>query len=183
MKLLGERISIVKKQNLLSIVILATNDKRKLALMFLWLLAWSVCGVIVIINYFQITNEKAKLFLIIYLSFWAYFEVSIIRAFIWRKYGKEKIWIKDGTFHYQREINGKGKIKTYMPDLIREFKILDVRPGNLMDSLSQSFWVKGGERLEFLHQTKIQRFGMQISDEQARNLFNEIRDLLSGLNK
>lgn len=179
MKLLGERISIVKKQNLLSIVILATNDKRKLAVLFLWLLAWSVCGVIVMINYFQVMNQEAKLFLIIYLSFWAYFEVSIIRAFIWRKYGKEKIWIKDGTFHYQREINGRGKIKQFIPDLIREFKILDVRPGNLIDNLNQSFWVRGGERLEFLHQTKTLRFGMQISDEQARSVFNEIRDFLS----
>jgi len=179
MKLLGERISIVKKQSLLSIVILATNDKRKLAMLFLWLLAWSVCGVIVMINYFQITNEKAKLFLIIYLSFWIYFEVSIIRAFIWRKFGKEKIWIKDGIFRYQREVNGKGKIKEFTPDLMREFKILDVRPSNLIDSLNQSFWVRGGERLEFMHQTKTQRFGMQISDEQARNVFNEIKDFIA----
>ncbi len=179
MKLLGERISIVKKQNLLSIVILATNDKRKLAMMFLWLLAWSVCGVIVFINYFQITNEKAKLFLIIYLSFWVYFEVSILRAFVWRRYGKEKIWVKDGLFHYQREINGKGKILEFNPELIREFKILEVRASNLIDNLNQSFWVRGGERLELLHQAKRLRFGMQISDEQARKVFNEIKDFLS----
>ncbi|MCU0361263.1 MAG: hypothetical protein MUF75_11200 [Bacteroidia bacterium] len=181
MKILGERISIVKKQNLLSIVILATNDKRKLAMMFLWLLAWSVCGVIVMINYFQISNEKAKLFLLIYLSFWAYFEVSIVRAFIWRKYGKEKLWIKDGILHYHREINGKGKVKEFQPELIREFKILDVRPSNLIDSLNQSFWVRGGERLEFLHQAKTIRLGMQISDEQARTVFNEMKDFLNTL--
>jgi len=180
MKLLGERISIIKKPNLLSIVILATNDKRKLVLMFLWLLAWSVCGAIVMINYFQITNEKAKLFLLIYLSFWVYFEVSIIRAFIWRRYGKEKIWIKEGIIHYQREINGKGKVKEFNPELMRDFKILDVRPTNLIDSLNQSFWVRGGERLEFLHQSKTLRFGMQISDEQARNLFNEMKYFLAG---
>lgn len=183
MKLLGQRISIVKKQNLLSIVILATNDKPKLAMMFLWLLAWSVCGVIVMINYFQITNEKAKLFLIIYLSFWVYFEVSILRAFVWRRYGKEKIWVKDGLFYYQREINGKGKIREFNPELIREFKILELRPSNLMDNLNQSFWVRGGERLELLYQAKRLRFGMQISDEEAKTVFNEIKNFLSGLNK
>jgi hypothetical protein len=179
MKLLGERISMVKKENLLSIVILANNSKGKLAAMFLWLLAWSVCGLIVMINYFQITDEKAKLFMIVYLSFWAYFEVSILRAFIWRKYGKEKIWIKQGLFCYQREVNGRGKIREFNPELIREFKILDVRATNLIDSLNQSFWVRGGERLELMHQAKTLRFGMQISDEQARNVFNEIKDFLT----
>jgi len=176
MKILGERISILKKPNVLSIIILATNDRKKLVLMFLWLLAWSVCGVIVLVNYFQISNEKSKLFLIIYLSFWAYFEVSIIRAFIWRKYGKEKIWIKDGVLHYQKEINGKGKIREYTLELIRDFKILDVRPSNLVDSLNQSFWVRGGERLEFQYQSKTLRFAMQVQDEQARTLFRELND-------
>lgn len=180
MKLLGDRISIIRKPNLLSVVILATNDKRKLITMFFWLLAWSVCGVIVLFQYFQISNENEKLFLLIYLSFWAYFEVSILRAFIWRKYGKEKLWIKDGLLHYQREIYGRGKIRVYQPELIRDFKILEMRTHNLIDSLNQSFWVRGGERLEFLHQTKTIRFGMQISDEQARKLFEAIHEFLIG---
>lgn len=48
MKVLGKRVSILKKDDLLSIVILPTTDKRKLGLLFLWLMAWTVCGIIVI---------------------------------------------------------------------------------------------------------------------------------------
>ena len=73
MKVIGERISILKKENLLSIVILPTTDKKKLGVLFLWLMAWTVCGIIVFINYFKLTDEKAKLFIIGYLSFWFYF--------------------------------------------------------------------------------------------------------------
>ncbi|MBL7918186.1 MAG: hypothetical protein JNM96_07295, partial [Bacteroidia bacterium] len=91
MKVIGKRISILNKDNLLSIVILPENDKKKLFLMFLWLLAWSVCGIIVLANYFKLTTQDAKLFTIIYLSFWAYFEYKIVRAFIWRRSGKEKL--------------------------------------------------------------------------------------------
>ena len=50
MKVLGDRISILKKEDLLSIVILPTVDKKKLGILFLWLFAWTVCGVIVL-NY------------------------------------------------------------------------------------------------------------------------------------
>jgi hypothetical protein len=178
MKVIGERISIVKKDNLLSIVILATNDKKKLALLLLWLLAWSVCGVIVLYNYFQVSNEKSKLFLIVYLSFWAYFEVSILRAYLWRKFGKEKIWFQDGILFYQREMRKKGKIREFQKDLIQDLKILDVKESNFMDSLNQSFWVKGGERLEFRYQSLVVRLGMQVSHEEARILLTELNKVL-----
>src|SRR5690606_14579836 len=89
MKVIGDRISILKKDDLLSIVILPITSKAKLWMMFAWLMAWSICGVIVFANYFQLDNQDAKLFIIIYLAFWVYFEVTIIRAYIWKKYGKE----------------------------------------------------------------------------------------------
>jgi hypothetical protein len=47
MKLIGERISILKKDDMLSVVILPTADNKKLMLLFLWLAAWSVCGFLV----------------------------------------------------------------------------------------------------------------------------------------
>lgn len=180
MKVIGNRISILKKEDLLSIVILPTTDKKKLWLMFFWLFAWTVCGVIVFINYFKIQDENSKLFLIIYLSFWAYFEFKIARTFIWKKNGKEKLWIQHGTVHYQREINKKGKIKEFNLDLINDFKLIETSNVSFSDSFNQSFWVKGGERLEFFSQGRAVRFGMQISDEEARTLFNEINKFIFG---
>ena len=47
MDIISDRISLLKKPGVLSIVILPTTDRKKLALMFFWLLAWSACGVIV----------------------------------------------------------------------------------------------------------------------------------------
>jgi uncharacterized membrane protein len=102
MKVIGERISILKKEKLLSVVILPTTDKKKLGLLFLWLLAWTVCGIIVFVNYFKLTEQKEKIFILIYLSFWLYFEFNIARTFIWKKFGKEKLWIQDNVLHYQR---------------------------------------------------------------------------------
>ncbi|MBL7937189.1 MAG: hypothetical protein JNM51_15380, partial [Bacteroidia bacterium] len=87
-QVIGKRSSILIKDQVFSLVILPTDDKKKVNLMFLWLLAWSVSGVIVIANYFTLQQESAKLFIIIWLAFWAYFEFKIIRVFMWKRFGK-----------------------------------------------------------------------------------------------
>lgn len=178
MKVISERISILKKDNLLSVVILPTTDKNKLRLLFLWLMAWTVCGIIVFANYFRMTDQNSKLFIIIYLSFWAYFEFNIVRAFIWKKFGKEKLWIQDGILHYQREINRKGKVLEFNLGLISGLQLIELKPGRFSDIVNQSFWVKGGERLEFNAQAKIIRLGMQITDEEAKTVLKEVNQFI-----
>jgi hypothetical protein len=178
MKVIGDRISILKKDNLLSIVILPTTNKTKLNLMFLWLLAWSVSGIIVLANYFRINDPDQKLFILVFLSFWAYFEFNIVRAFIWKKFGKEKLWIQEGILHYQREINKKGKIKEFNLDLISPLSMVELKPTRFADTINQSFWVKGGERIEFASQSAIIRLGLQISDKEAKQIVAEVNQYI-----
>jgi hypothetical protein len=174
MKVISDRISILKTPELLSIVILPAADKKKLTIMLLWLMAWTTCGVIVFANYFKVTDQNSKLFIIIYLSFWAYYEYKIGRAFIWRKFGKEKIWIKEGFLNYQREVNGKGKINQFELQLINDLKPVDIKAGSFSDLIEQSFWVKGGEKLELSYQAKVVRFGMQLNEKEAALVLKDL---------
>jgi len=178
MNVISERISILKKENLLSVVILPSNDKNKLRLLFMWLLAWTVCGLIVFANYFTVTDQNSKLFIIIYLSFWSYFEFNIVRTFIWKRSGKEKLWIQDGILHYQREINKKGKIQEFNLGLVSPLQVVELKPTRFSDIVNQSFWVKGGERLEFYTQAKLIRLGMQITDEEAKRVMKEVNQFI-----
>ncbi len=174
MKVISNRVSIYKTDKVLSIVILPTDNKKKLGLLFLWLMAWTVCGLIVMVNYFKLHDQNSKLFTIIYLSFWAYFEFSIMRVFIWKKFGREKIWIQDGEINYLREINNKGKTKTFNLDLVSKLQLVELSRSSFADTINQSFWVKGGERLEFFSQSQTIRVGMQITDEEARQIMKEV---------
>ncbi len=178
MKVISDRVSILKKENVLSIVILPTTNKTKLNLMFLWLLAWSVSGVIIFTNYFRLTNPDQKLFILIFLSFWAYFEFNIARAFIWKKFGKEKLWIQDGILHYQREINKKGKINEFNLDLIGPLSVIELKATRFSDTINQSFWVKGGERIQFSSQAALISLGLQINDKEAREIVKEVNAFL-----
>jgi len=168
-----ERLSILKKDGLLSVVILPGLDRKRLVLLFTWLLAWSVCGIIVMTYYFRADNQQQKLFIIGYLAFWFYFEFVMIRSFNWKRSGKEKLWIKDGAVNYQREVNGRGKIRTFNLDLISRMEILELKATRFSDTISQSFWVKGGERLYFVSQEKTILLGMQLTDAEARRVRDE----------
>lgn len=178
MKLISERVSVQEKDNVLSVVMLPTTDKKKLNLMLLWLLAWTACGVIVFMNYFKLNNQDAKLFIIIYLSFWFYFEYKIARAWIWKKFGREKVWLKSGKLFLQKEINGKGKIKEYELDLVNEVKLIELSHASFADTINQSFWIKGGERIQFQYMAKTITFGMQLSDKEAYEVIREIKSYL-----
>ncbi len=182
MKIIGDRISVLKKSDLLSIVILPTVDKKKLGYMMLWLAAWTVCGVIVFANYFSIQDQNSKLFVIVYLSFWAYYEFKIVRAYSWKRWGKEKLWIQKGILHYQREIRNKGKIAEYNIELINDIKLVEVSESNFSFFMGQSFWIKGGERIEMTYQAKTIGLGMQLKTEEAQILLKEIQDaILKGI--
>jgi hypothetical protein len=178
MKVISDRVSIFEKDNVFSLVILPTTDKKKLLLMFLWLLAWTVCGVIVFGNYFSITDKNAKIFILVYLSFWAYFEFKITRAFLWKRFGKEKLWIKGGTLYYQREVSGRGKIREFDAELISDLQLIEVSYSSFADTINQSFWIKGGERLEFQCQSKTIRFGMQLREGEALDVFKKLKAFL-----
>jgi len=178
MKIISNRTSVLKKEGLLSVVILPGGDKKKLSLLFLWLLAWTVCGLIVAAYYFKLTSQNQKLFTLVYLSFWVYYEYKVARAFVWRKWGREKLWINGGKVNYQQEINGKGKVKSYDKELVPEFEVIEHSETNFSDFMNNSFWIKGGERILFTCQGKVVRLGMQLSDAEARELTKELNKFL-----
>lgn len=177
-QLISKRSSVLIKDGVFSLVILPTDDKKKTNLLFLWLLAWTISGVIVIGNYFTITQVKAKLLLIIWIAFWAYFEFKIVRVFMWKRFGKEKLWIKNGLLLYKEDINGRGKTKEFDLNLISNLELITLTNGSIADTFSQTFWVKGGERIQFTCQSKVIKFGMQLADDEAKKIISALNKQL-----
>lgn len=179
MKNLGEKISVLEKDDVISVVIYSSDKKWKTNLMFVWLFLWTICGVVVFANYFNLVDKNLKLVVIIYMAFWAYFEFKIAKAFMFRRFGKEKIWIKKGILHYQRQITRKSKIAEYDTELINDFRVLQLDRGNFFVQMQESFWVIGGERLCFNYGKKQIAMGIQISDEHAKKLFKLLNKYIS----
>jgi hypothetical protein len=178
MQKIGDRISILEKNNVFSVVIYGQYERWKTIAMLLWLFAWSVCGIIFLTYFFFLQDKQAKIYFIVLLSFWAYFEYRIAKALMWRRSGKEKLWIKDGVLHYQREVGGRGKTNTYQLETIQDLRMEEIKPTSWIENINDSFWVISGERLVFNHYGKAIRFALQLQENEAKQLLKLLKTKL-----
>ena len=182
LEVLSKRASISRENDVFSLVILPTDKNWKLILLFLWLLAWTLCGVLVASNYFQMPDQKGKIIVIVYVSFWAYFEWMIGKSFLFRKFGKEKVWIKKGKLFYLRDIMGRGKTNEYDVELINGFKKVDQDKSSFLTVLNNAFWMIGGESVSFTYASKEIRFGIQLSEVEVKKIIFELKKELKKIN-
>ncbi len=174
MEYIGERVSIKRMDKELSIVILALKDKLKNRLLLLWLILWSLGGLIVFSQYFILTDSNTKIAVVVWMFFWFYFEFKILNAYLWRKSGKEIIKIGNNKLQYKRDISGRGKIRTYSLDFIKDLRIAELRENSFFESLNNSYWVIAGEKLAFDYYGKEIKFGIQLEEKEAKLLLKVI---------
>ena len=175
-KSISERISFKDHDDYTTVVISTKIDRWKESLMLFWVLAWSFCGAYFV--YELSANEHDKettLALVIMIAFWVYFEFKIGKAFLWRKFGVEFIKIEDNQLFYKRSIKGYGKSKTYFCNNIKHLEKIEKSKLSPLGFLEQSAWFVGGETVQFSHQNKIIRFGMQLSDKETNKLLDILK--------
>jgi hypothetical protein len=179
MEHLGPRVSIDRKDGRTSVVISARLPKGKEAMMVAWFLAWTFCGAYIIYARTQLAPaDPLRPYLLAFLAFWAYFELRIGRAVLWRLKGFELWRIKNGTLTIKDSIFGYGKANDYFVDNIKKLGLLVIDERGWKWQLNQSFWVVGGERLGFEHLNKKVTFGKGLTEEEARSLVPMLKHAL-----
>lgn len=178
MNLIGERISWSKDGESTVIVISQQVESWKVTLLATWLIAWLFCGAYFVYSLFVEEARDSKIGLIVMLSFWAYFLVRTGKAYFWRKHGKELIRIWDGQITVKRDIRSYGKAEHYHAENIKELRVLERSARSFLAVANNSFWVVGGEMLEFSHLGKTVRMGCQLSLEDAKQLLRVIKNAL-----
>jgi hypothetical protein len=179
MEYIGNRISIKRTEKEISIIILALSEKKKNILLFAWLFVWTVSGFVVLAQYLMMTDKDAKVMLMVWLGFWAYFEYKSFIALMWRKFGVEKIKLRDNKLFYKKEIAGKGKIRVYEFDFIKELRIAEFKENSFADNMSSAYWVVGGEKLAFDYYGKEIKFAFQLNEQEAASLHKLIKKEIS----
>jgi hypothetical protein len=174
MEYIGKRISIKRDEKGVSIVILSTVDKIKRILLFIWFFLWTLSGIIIFSQYFIIPDQQTRVALIVWLGFWGYFEYKIFKAVMWRNFGVEKIKLREGKFFYKKDVSGKGKIKSYEFDRIKDLRVMEQKD-SFFENINNSYWVIGGEKLVFDYQGKEIKFGIQLEEADAKALFKVIK--------
>jgi hypothetical protein len=121
-------------------------------------------------------NRNQRLFLLVLIGFWCYYEFKVVRAYFYRKFGYEKIWIKNGSLFYRRDIFGKGRVRKFDVEFVDSIERIEFNEQNFFESMSRSFWSLSGENLQFSYHSKVMRFGIQLEK-------NEMKEAADFLNK
>jgi hypothetical protein len=171
-KWISPRISFKRHQDYSGIVISARIDRWKEGLLLAWLISWTFIGGYFVYTLTTPLTQDQKTYMIILLSFWAYFEFRIFKAWRWRRWGTEFIRINEETLMLKKGIGKYGKAYRYDLENIKNLALIDRPPHALTRQFESSFWVIGGEMLQFEYLGKTIIFGRQISDEEAAKLLN-----------
>jgi len=172
---IGERINYKTEAGNLEVSISGKIPKWQESLLFFWVLAWSLCGIFIVQYLFGDWPRDQKLFLVVYLAFWAFFEYKAVHAWLWRKFGFESIIVKDGQLFLKNNILDKGKTIKYFTQNIKDFGWLSSNPKSFGNVYFKSFWLVGGETIGFVHFGQKVTFGMQLEEREAAKLIGLIR--------
>jgi len=182
MKYIGNRISYQSKNGIFSVVIAASVERSKESLLAAWLFCWSICGLYFIYQLFSDLPKETKMYIVILVAFWAYYELRVFRMFRWRKFGYESIKFIEDRLVIKDVVKGRGKEKSYFIENIKQIGRLKME-NNWMKTMDQSFWVKGTGILQFEYQGKLIAFGRQIDDKESNALLSVIQKELADRKK
>lgn len=185
---LSHRVSIAhnpnaQKNNIKwSLVIIPYTDKWRLWALFVWILSWTISGLIIIGSYRFVHSEQQKLFILIFTFFWIYYEWKIIQVFMWRKWGKERLWIKEDALYAEEQSTfNRPKIRYWKLRDINEIALVEFDEKSFSDFLSDSFWNKGKPRMRINVLGKNYFLGYQLSDKEAKEVVCELRRQMIGV--
>ena len=178
MEFQGNRISILNKENSLSVVIFSNRNRLKNILMLLWILTFTICGLMAIPEYTHAQDRDRKIFWLVFLSFWIYFELVVLKAFLWRLKGKEKVLLSQDVVRLKREVFGVERFKEYRVDQITNWKLIEPNASSLVNSYENAYWFIGGERISFDYYGREIRIGIQLANEEANELLAKIKHYL-----
>jgi len=176
---IGKQISVKRSDNELSIVIISHREKLKNNLLFAWFFLWTVSGIAVFTSFFMVQDQNTKALLLVWMAFWVYFEYRIFKAYMWRKSGVEKIKLRENKLFYKRDVSGKGKIKEYEFDFIKDLRVLVPKENSFEDNMNSSYWSVAGERLAFDYYGKEIKLGLQLQPADAEGLYKLLKKKIS----
>lgn len=178
-KFISERISYRKTADETTIIITGKLNRAKESLLLAWIIAWTICGLFILYALFDDYPKEQKLYFIIFLSFWAYFEYKIIKVFRYRKWGKEYLRIADGKFFIKRSSSKYAKADEYFLENIQNLSLIPKDEKSFFQQLEQSFWTIGNEAIYFQYLGKFIKLGIQLEDFEKKTLLRLLTESIS----
>lgn len=171
MNFISERIGYEATDEGLTVRIKASkaSDLKKIQAMKAWVIAWGLSGGLIGSALFMNYPADLKLYLLVFLAFWAYFLFTITRAYYFRKYGIETVFLNGDQLMLRKDIHGKaGKPLFFRIQEKNAFRYLDKSQKGAW--FYDSFWIDSGGNCGFGKPGAEYRFGIQLAENEAQKL-------------
>lgn len=177
---IGERITHKQHDDCYTIVISPTIERWQLNSLLIWVIAWTFCGIAFAYYMFFAENLKNLMILAVLLVFWLYFEIRVVRAFLWRKYGLEVIRVDSKYLSIKDSIFKHGKPKNFELEKLVSDNIEDIyiNPKSYGKVMNDSWWQVGQGTIALEFEGKKHFFGTQLENKDSAKLARLIRKVV-----
>ena len=171
MKWIGERVSFLDKNESISFVIYPPKLGRKKGLLITWFLLWLLIGGYVTSQMFKDYGDQEKLALFIFMIFWLYFAIRVLRTMVYLFFGREYIKLDKNVLRIKRSVGSYGKTKQYLIENITKFSLIEMKENSFQKIYDDSLWVRGSNRIQFEFFQKRISFGRKLEEKDAKMMF------------
>lgn len=181
MKHIGDRITHKQQDKCYTIVISPTIERWQMNSLLVWVVAWTFCGLaFMYYALFESTSMNQLFVFAVLLVFWLYFEVRVVKAFLWRKYGLEVIRIDEEYLSIKDSIFKHGNPRNYEVNKIGQDDIEDIYidPKSYGKVMNDSFWQVGQGTIVLKYDGKDYYFGTQLENKDSAKLARLIRKVV-----
>lgn len=173
---LSERTSYLETEDRLSIVVSAKSDGQRAMLRWFWSVAWIFIGGYV---FYELRNsgleKEVKLVLNVFLVFWFYYLVRIVRTLFWQLKGEERLLLKEDGLTLKDAFGEWGKAVSYHVDNVSPMQARE-KDLSWRSLFEDSFWALGLGSAQFQVEGKMLSFGRELDDKERNaliRLFNK----------
>lgn len=145
----------------------------------LWAIIWTMAGVLAFVGGLKESSGDERLFLLVFMSFWAYFLFYAVRSIIWLRSGAEYLRLGAERLDYKRSWNGYGKVKSFDLQTIKNLGLVNYNDKPFAKSYNETFWTIGGEMIGFEYIGSKVVFGFKLTDAQAKDIVKRINQLVT----
>ncbi|MGE0561148.1 MAG: hypothetical protein AB7O47_04985 [Flavobacteriales bacterium] len=178
-----DRIQIKYQDNKIEITIKALKDSSKQKMLLGWIVLFSVCGLVIISQFFYDYDKSSKLFFAVYLAFWIFFEFKVIYAYRWRNAGIERITIDSKQIEFVKEIGKRGMTQIVELDELNNLRLFEPEEPGFVKTMNSSYWNINKYTLAFDYQNKPFPFAIDLDKNEAKKLLKEIGQFLAKIKK
>ena len=172
---MDNRIKITKEKSGVEVVIKAFYDDKKQKVLILWILLFSLCGIAIISQFFENYAAETKVFFGVYVAFWLFFEFKVIYAYRWRKYGQEKIVIKNNELLLIKTIGKRGITQRFKMKEIKKIDFYKDANTGFIKSMNESYWNINKYHLVLNLEKTVVPFAIDIIGKDAKQIVSELK--------